>query len=154
MRQRCISKLIVVAIAAAVAWNAHAIAAELTASAKAQLQSSKYVYIASQRKTGDFGRPAEIWFLYHQGAIWVVTAPSSWRVRRIRAGRPEARIAVGKPDGPTFSATGSVVRNREVSDLVFDTFAKKYPDAWPKYERRFRDGIGDGSRVLVKYVPK
>ncbi len=37
---------------------------------------------------------------------------------------------------------------------MFETYAKKYPDRWPSYEQRFRDGMKDGARVLVKYVPK
>lgn len=127
--------------------------AQLPAAVADALTSSKYVYMASTRKDGSFGKAAEIWFLYHQGAVYVGTVPTSWRVRRIKAGRPQAKIWVGKPDGPAFLARGEVVKDKAVEQLMLDTYARKYPDGWPKYERKFRDGFKDGSRVLVRYVP-
>ena len=75
-------------------------------------------------------------------------------MKRIKHHRPNAKIAVGKPDGPSFAAVGSIVTDQKVADLLFETYAKKYPDRWPGYEQKFKDGIKDGSRVLVKYVPK
>jgi hypothetical protein len=129
-------------------------ATELPAPVREQLASARYVYIASQRKDGTFGKPAEIWFMYHDGAVWVGTPPTSWRVKRIKHQRPNAKIAVGKPDGPSFDAVGSIVKDPKVADLLFETYAKKYPDRWPGYAQKFKDGMKDGSRVLVKYVPK
>jgi hypothetical protein len=129
-------------------------AAGLSAEIKEQLADSTYVYISSTRKDGSFGKPAEIWFLWHDGAVYVGTRPESWRVRRIGWGRPRARIAVGKVDGPSFFATGAVVNEPAVHDVLFDTYAKKYPEGWPKYEQNFRKGFKDGSRVMVKYTPE
>ena len=129
-------------------------ATELPAAVREQLKTSPHVYISTQRKDGSFGKPAEIWFLDHQGAVWVGTPPTSWRVKRIKSGRPNAKIAVGKPDGPSFDAVGTIVNDPKVADVMFETFAKKYPDRWPGYEKRFKDGMKDGSRVLVKYTPK
>jgi hypothetical protein len=129
-------------------------ATELPAAVRDALASSTYVYIATQRKDGSFGKPAEIWFMWYEGAVWVGTPPTTWRVKRIKHKRPNARIAVGKPDGPSFDAVGSIVKDAKVAEHLFETYAKKYPDRWPAYERRFRDGMKDGSRVLVKYVPK
>lgn len=117
------------------------------------LASSTYVYIATERKDGGFGSPAEIWFMWDHGAVWVASPPTTWRVKRIRAGRALARIAVGSKDGPIFTAKGSLVRDPAVYDRLFATYAKKYPDGWPKYESRFRSGLQDGSRVLVRYEP-
>jgi hypothetical protein len=129
-------------------------ATELPAATREQLASSTYVYIATQRKDGSFGKPAEIWFMYHDGAVWVGTPPTTWRVKRIMHRRPNAKIAVGKPDGPSFDAVGSIVKDAKVADLLFATYAKKYPERWPGYAERFKNGMKDGSRVLVKYVPK
>jgi len=141
----------VVAVAIGVV-SAHA--TDLPASVREQLESAKYVYIATQRKDGSYGKPAEIWFLYHDGAVWVGSPPTTWRVKRINHHRPNAKIAVGKPDGPSFEAMGSIVKDPKVADAMFATYAKKYPDRWPGYEQKFRDGMKDGSRVLVKYTPK
>ena len=117
------------------------------------LASSTYVYISTERKDHALGKPAEIWFLYYQGAVWVASPPNTWRVKRIKAGRTKAKIAVGNPDGPSFRATGSLSKDASVHEVMFKTFAEKYKDRWKGYEQRFRDGLKDGSRVLIKYEP-
>ncbi|MGH7788513.1 MAG: hypothetical protein ACRERC_16705 [Candidatus Binatia bacterium] len=128
--------------------------AELTPEMTKALADAKYVYISSTRKDGSFGAPAEIWFMAHEGAVYVGTRPTSWRVRRINAGRPKAKIAVGAVDGPSFIATGTVVKNDPAIEvLLMGMFAKKYPDRWPSHAQGFRDGFADGSRVVVKYTP-
>ena len=117
------------------------------------LSNSKYVYIESTRADGSFGKPAEIWFLFHDDAVWVGTRPDSWRARRIRAGRPQARIAIGKVDGDRFLASGEIVTDRDVEELLMRSFALKYPDRWPDHADGFRKGFRDGSRVLIRYRP-
>lgn len=118
------------------------------------LANSRYVYISSQRKDGSFGAAAEIWFLFHEGAVWVGTTPQSWRAKRIAAGRPNAKIAIGKIDGPSFNAKGEIVKDPKVEELMFTTFANKYPEGWPRHESKFRSGFKDGSRILIKYTPE
>ena len=135
-------------------YTASARAGELSAEIKSALASSKYVYIASTRKNGSLSKPAEIWFLYHDGAVYVGTPPTTWRARRIKAGRSTAKIWVGKPDGPSFVATGAIVNQPDVYPVMFDTYAKKYAGDWNKFEDKFRTGFKDGTRVLIKYVPK
>lgn len=115
------------------------------------LETSSYVYVATQRKDGSFGSPAEIWFMWDDGAVWMASPTTTWRVKRIKAGRPAARITVGSRSGPTFTARGAIVRDPAMYDRLYATFAKKYPDRWPGYETRFRDGLRDGSRVLMRY---
>jgi hypothetical protein len=131
-----------------------AAAAALSPEIQKALNDSKYVYISSTRKDGTLSKPAEIWFLTHDGAVYVGTRPSSWRVKRIKAGRPDAKIAVGSAEGPSFMAVGSVVNDPSMQELLYKTYARKYPDGWQTHEQAFRDGFKDGSRVLVKYVPK
>ena len=128
--------------------------AELSKDLQQDLAAAKYVYISSTRKDGTLSTPAEIWFMWHDGAVYVGTRPASWRVKRIQAGRPEAKIAVGKVDGPSFTATGSLVKDAKTEALLMETYAKKYADGWDKYADNFRDGLKDGSRVVVKYLPK
>jgi len=129
-------------------------AAELPADVKTALETSKYVYISSTRKDGTLGKPAEIWFLYHNGAVYVGTMPTSWRAKRIKKGRAAAKIAVGKVDGPSFMATGAIVNEPDVLPVLYETYAKKYADGWKQFEPKFRSGFKDGSRVLIKYTPK
>jgi hypothetical protein len=144
----CVAATVLIAATAAVV-----VAADLPAELTRALETSRYVYIATARKTGGYGAPAEIWFMYDQGAVWVASPPTTWRVKRIRAGRRTARIAVGAKDGPSFTATGSLVRDPAVYERLFATFAKKYPEGWRQYESRFRAGLNDGSRVLIRYAP-
>lgn len=125
----------------------------LPADVERALANATYVYVATERKDGGFGTPAEIWFMWDADAVWVASPPTSWRAKRIRAGRTKARIAVGRRDGPTFAAEGAFVRDPAVYEKLCATFAKKYPQGWPKYEANFRNGLRDGSRVLMRYRP-
>jgi hypothetical protein len=127
--------------------------AGLPAAIEDGLKTSKYIYLSSTRKDGNLGEPAEIWFLYHQGSVYVGSSPKSWRARRIKWGRPQAKIWVGKRDGPSFAASGKIVDDAEVQAIMLKTFAEKYPEGWGRYERSFRDGFKDGSRVLIRYTP-
>jgi predicted pyridoxine 5'-phosphate oxidase superfamily flavin-nucleotide-binding protein len=117
------------------------------------LEQSPYVYVATQRKDGTFSPPAEIWFMWDQGAVWMASPATTWRAKRIRAGRGAARIFVGRKDGPMITATGSFVRDPAAYERLYATYAKKYPDGWPRYEAKFREGLKDGSRVLMRYQP-
>lgn len=130
-----------------------AAAAELSAQLQEQLATGKYVYISSTRKDGSLSRPAEIWYLWHDNAVYVATRPTSWRVRRIKAGRTQAKIAVGSVDAASFTATGSLVNDPAIEQLIMTTFAQKYPDGWKQHEQSFREGFKDRTRVVVKYVP-
>jgi len=50
-------------------------------------------------------------------------------------------------------ATGSFVRDPAAYERLYLAFAKKCPEGWPKYAARFRAGLKDGSRVLMRYEP-
>ncbi len=128
-------------------------AAEFSSELQQALDSSKYVYIQSERKSGELGSKAEIWFFEHDGAVWVGTPKSTYRVRRIQAGRTKAKVWIGSRDGQSFEATGSLVKDDAVNEIMFKTFAEKYPDGWSSYEEGFRSGFADGSRTLVRYDP-
>lgn len=145
--------LVAAAIAALIGCAQQVRVIELAPDMEAALVGSRYVYISSMRRDGTFGTPAEIWFMYEQGAVWVASPISSWRVRRIVAGRPTVMIAVGNAGGPSFRATGSIVSNANAYAAFFRTLAEKYPQEWPTYEQRFRAGLLDGTRVLIRYQP-
>ena len=129
------------------------IAAALSADLEKALRESQYVYIQSERKTGALGKPAEIWFMYDGGAVLVGTPQTAWRVKRIKAGRKRAHIAVGKPDGPGFDATGELVHDAAAEQRLLAEFGRKYPEGWQRFADRFRDGFKSGDRVIVRYTP-
>ncbi len=142
-----IAGLLVVSIAAA--------GVALTPEVEKALGDAKYVYVQSQRKTGEWSKPAEIWFHYESGKVYVATRPTSWRVRRIGWKRTKARVAVGKLDGPAFEAKADVVKgDRALEDRLMADYGKKYPDGWSKFEKDFRDGFKSGERVVVRYTPE
>jgi len=140
-------------LAVAVCLAASAVAA-LSPELDRALKDGKYVYIQSERKSGELGKAAEIWFYYDGKAVWVGTPPTSWRVKRIKAGRKKARIAAGKSDGPAFEATGELVHDADVEKRLMEAYAKKYPEGWSRFADKFRDGFKSGDRVLVRYTPK
>jgi hypothetical protein len=119
----------------------------------ALLERSPYVYISSTRKDGSLSTPAEIWFMWSDGAVWVATPPTSWRAKRIRWGRPMAKIWIGTRDGPSFRAKGEIVNDPKRYDQLFAAFAAKYPDRWSRWEKSFREGLASGERVLIRYTP-
>jgi hypothetical protein len=127
--------------------------AGLTPEIDKALREATYVYVQSQRKTGDWSKPAEIWFHYDGGQVYVGTRPTSWRVRRIGWKRTKARIAVGTPDGPAFDAKAELVKDPQLEQRLMADFAKKYPERWAKHEQSFRDGFKSGERVVVRYTP-
>jgi hypothetical protein len=128
--------------------------AALTPELAKALADSQYVYIQSERKSGDFGKASEIWFFVDGGKVFVGTRPSSWRVKRIKAGHTRARIAVGSPQGPSFEATGEIVKDPKIEEKLMRAYAKKYPDGWPGHADNFRNGFRSGDRVLVSYTPR
>ena len=142
-----------VAVASVLLLVAHAHAA-LSPDVDKALRSSAYVYVQSERKSGELGKAAEIWFFYDGNAVYVGTRPTSFRVRRIKAGRARARIAVGKTDGPTFDATGALVHDATTQEKLMADYARKYPEGWKRFADSFRDGFKTGDRVLVRYTPK
>ena len=144
-------RLAVLALALCLAGGA---AGALSSELDRALKDSKYVYIQSERKSHELGKAAEIWFYYDGKAVWIGTPPTSWRVKRIKAGRKKAHIAVGKSDGPAFDASGEVVRDAAVERQLMEAYAKKYPEGWSRFADRFRDGFKSGDRVLVRYTPK
>ena len=141
---------ILVCLAASVATASAALTPELDHA----LRDAKYVYVQSERKSGQLGKPAEIWFYYDGKAVYVGTPATTWRVRRIKAGRRRARVGAGKVDGPAFDATAEIVHDPTIETRLMDEYAKKYPDGWSRFADKFREGFKSGDRVLVRYTPK
>ena len=128
--------------------------AGLTPELEKALGAAHYVYVQSERKTGEWSKPAEIWFHFEGGKVYVATRPTSWRVRRIGWKRTKARVAVGSVDGPAFEATAALVKDPALETRLMADYAKKYPEGWAKFEASFREGFKSGDRVVVRYTPK
>jgi hypothetical protein len=128
-------------------------AGALSPADRGALEKAEFVYISSTRKDGSLSQPAEIWFNFADGSVWVASSPDSWRAKRIRWGRPMAKIWIGTRSGPSFRARGELVRDTKRYDELCDAFAVKYPARWPRWEKSFREGLRSGERVLIRYSP-
>ena len=68
-------------------------AGQLGDSVKTALETRKLVSIATQRANGGWGRAAPVWFMYDGEAVYFITAPDSYKARRIRRGSPGSGMA-------------------------------------------------------------
>lgn len=136
-----------------------------SADASAALETSKLIYLTPIRSNGEESRcKAEIWFAYHGGDCFVVTPPDAWRAEAVGRGLTRARFWVGEfgiwtsADGafrqaPERMATASLEADGNVQARVLDTMGEKYADdGWTRWGREFREGLVDGSRVMIRYA--
>ena len=132
------------------------------------LEKNPLVYISPLKKDGAESRcHAEIWFAWDRGAVVVVTSKDAWKARALARGLDRARVwvadlgrirgnAASKLAGiPSFQARAALDTGGETFQRVLPIYARKYPDEWAsKWEARFKQGIADGSRVLIRYTPE
>ena len=141
--------------------------AGLSAAAQTAVASSQLVYVSPIRSDGQPSTcQAEVWFGNHADELFIVTAESGWKSRSVKRGLDSARIWVGDfgpwkksqeryKAAPSFLSRVSIVEkgDSDTIELVLGVMGKKYPEAWGKWEPRFRDGLADGSRVMIRYRP-
>lgn len=129
------------------------------------LHESDLVYLSPRHSDGRLSRcQAEVWFAYVDGAVFVVTASDAWRTRAIERGLVATQLWVGdvgqwrSSDGaylklPELRAEASVVRDVDAQNKVLDAMGKKYRLEWVVWGPRFRNGLADGSRAMLRYQP-
>jgi len=132
---------------------------------RAALDESPLIYLSPLRSDGTESTcHGEVWYVQDGAELLVVTAADRWKALAVRRGLDRARIWVGdfgrwkKSDGryktgPTFLARARFDEDDSVIESALADFGKKYPDEWNKWEPRFRKGLADGSRVLIRYRP-
>ena len=150
------------AIAAATLPRARAAIGEI---ARAQLGESELVYLTPLKSDGAESRcHGEVWFEFDGTDIWVVTASDTWRVEAVRRGLDRARLWVGEfgvwteagdafRKAPMLETRGELVTDPDVHASVLERFGDKYTLEWIIWGPRFRKGLADGSRVLLRYSP-
>jgi hypothetical protein len=129
------------------------------------LGGSQTIYITPLKKGGAESKcHAEVWFTYDGTDIFVVTSSKAWRARAISLGLTQARMWVGEfgvwqrateafRKAPELTATGAQVTDAAVQTQVLDRFGSKYKAEWSSYGPKFRNGLKDGSRVMLRYSP-
>jgi hypothetical protein len=132
------------------------------------LSKSPLVYISPLAKDGKESRcHGEVWFAWDRESVVIVTGKDAWKARALARGRERARIwvadfgrirwdAAGKlATAPHFEARARIDSDPETFARVVPIYARKYPDEWADtWEPRFRKGIADGTRVLIRYTPE
>ena len=104
----------------------------------------------------------EVWFVYHEGEIFVNTPADTWRAEAMRRGYRRAKIWIGEfgvwkraenrfRSAPYLELKGLLETDTAVHTELLGVFGSKYPAEWDKWGPRFRDGLADGSRVLLRY---
>lgn len=126
------------------------------------VNESPLIYLTPIQSNGNESScQSEIWFVRDQDDLFVVTAASAWRAQAVRKGLTDARIWVGDV-GPA-SADARYKKLPQIDTKAFqivDTntharilaiFGGKYPGEWGTYGPRFKNGLVDGSRVMLRY---
>jgi len=135
--------------------------------AQAAIDSSPLIYITPIKRDGDESKcHAEVWFSPEGQDLFVVTRPELWRYRAIAKGLDRARIWVGDHgvwkrsngafrNSPSFLAQAKPMSDdAEAVSRTLKAMAAKYADAgWRTYGPVFKQGLEDGSRVLLRYRP-
>jgi len=128
------------------------------------LRESPLIYVSPLRSDGTLSRcQAEVWF-YGQGTTaFVVTAAEAWRARAVARGLDRARVWVGdvgvwrRSDGayrglPHFDAVVGTIDDPALHRELLPRFGEKYADSgWRRWDDRWRQGLADGSRVMLQY---
>jgi hypothetical protein len=132
---------------------------------RAALAKSPLIYLSPLRGDGaESSCHGEVWFVEDGGDLLVVTSSDRWKALAVRRGLDRARIWVGDfgrwkrsggrfKTGPTFLAQARFDADTSVAERALGAFGEKYPDEWDKWEPRFRKGLADESRVLIRYRP-
>ncbi len=129
------------------------------------LSSSDLIYLTPIRSNGTESRcQAEVWFVYDGTDVFICTDTTSWRATAPSKGLVKTKIWVGdlgnwkKAKGkyqhlPSFMAEASIEPDLETREKVLGLFGDKYPLSWLLWEARFRTGLEDGSRTIIRYQP-
>ena len=139
--------------------------AALPEAARSALEQSRLVYVSPLHPDGSESRcHGEVWFFVDGSDVVLGTERGRWKARAVDKGWDRARIWVGDfgvwtrsggkfKDAPTFLASASVDADPAVRDRALAAFGAKYPAEWDKWGPRFRRGLEDESRVLIRYRP-
>ena len=137
---------------------------EVVDSTQEALTKSRLIYLTPIKSDGSESKcKGEIWFLYDGDShVHVVTQYEAWRANAIRQGLTSARIWVGEfgiwtragdsyRTAPELMLEGAIEDDVSAQDTVLSTMGEKYTDEWGVWGPRFREGLRDDSRVMLRY---
>jgi PPOX class probable F420-dependent enzyme len=121
----------------------------LTDATKTQLQTAKEIYVATRRANGEWSAAVPVWFVYEGDTVYLTTAPTSHKARRIKSGSP-VHIWVGSKDGPSFTGKAEIVEDLAVVERMGDAYKQKYWIAWLGLFRPRASRVASGKTVAIK----
>ena len=137
---------------------------EVVDSTKEALTTSRLIYLTPIKSNGNESKcKGEIWFSYDGDShVYVVTQYEAWRANAIRQGLTSARIWVGEfgvwtnagdsyRSAPELMLEGAIEEDPVAQEKVLTTMGGKYTDEWGVWGPRFREGLRDDSRVMLRY---
>lgn len=125
---------------------------------------SPLIYISPLKSDGTVSRcQAEVWFLGDAGHHYVVTDKDAWRAEAVRKGLTSAQIWVGDvgrwqrsggkyKELPSHQASVTFETDAAEHTRLLEGFGQKYANEWGSWGPRFKNGLADGSRVMLKYT--
>ena len=129
------------------------------------IAESALIYLTPIQSNGKESRcQSEIWFASDEMDMFVCTGTTSWRATAPTMGLNTARIWVGDLGNwlgtkgkykalPQLETTASIITDKAEQDRILGLFGSKYYIQWAVWGRRFRDGLADGSRTMIRYRP-
>lgn len=124
----------------------------LSEAARTQLQTAKEIYVATRRADGQWGKAAPVWFIYDGQAVYLTTAPTSYKARRIKRGSP-VRVWAGSTEGPSFTGKAEIVEDLALVERMGSAYAEKYWLAWLGLFRPRASRVAAGKTLAVKVTP-
>jgi len=139
----------------------------LSKAAQAAIETSELIYITPIKSDGNESScHAEVWFCADGADLFVVTKQELWRSQAVKRGLDRARIWVGDfgvwkrshgafRQAPSFLARAEhISTDAEAVERTLKAMSAKYANGgWSTYGPIFKQGLSDGSRVLLRYRP-
>lgn len=129
------------------------------------MKASDLIYVTPIKSNGEESKcQAEVWFVNDETDMFICTETSTWRAYAPRIGLDRARVWVGdvgvwtRSDGkykslPQLDCKASLVEDKGEIDRVLELYGEKYTMEWVVWGRRFRNGLNDRSRTMLRYTP-
>ena len=124
---------------------------DLNDSIKTALNTQKLISVATQRANGEWSRAAPIWFMYAGEAIYFITAPQSYKARRIRKSSP-VQVWLDEKTGPAFTGKTQIVTDTAILDRINAAYKGKYWAAWLTYWAMPLAGRVEAGKMLAVQV--
>jgi hypothetical protein len=125
------------------------------------LSNSSLVYLSPYQSDGSLSHcRAEVWYAMLGADVFVCTASSSWRARAPLKGLARTRLWAGDlgvwknadyESLPAAIAMASIESDDAVLESALQQFGYKYSREWATWGPRFRKGLADGSRTMLRY---